>query len=86
VVIHWLIIPKKILFNIFKEEWQKRENPTDLDGLYNFHGMTGNAFNYTSGELKAYIDLRDGNGNSLIRKPKIYLREFRTIWIDIIPL
>ncbi len=50
----------------------ERENPTDLDGLYNLQWNDGNAFNYTSGELKAYIDLRDGNGNSLTGSQNLF--------------
>lgn len=42
----------------------ERQNPTDLDGLYNLRWNDGNELNYTSGELKAYVDLRDGNGDS----------------------
>lgn len=41
----------------------QRKNPGDVDGLYDVKWADGNAINIGSGELKAYIDVRDGNSD-----------------------
>ena len=40
-----------------------KQNPSDIDGLYDVKWADGNPMNLGSGELKAYIDVRDGNGD-----------------------
>jgi flagellar hook-associated protein 1 FlgK len=41
-----------------------RQNTTDIDGLYDIKWKDGNSIKLTGGELKAYIDIRDGNGDT----------------------
>lgn len=49
-----------------------RQNPTDIDGLYDLEWEDGNPLNFSSGELKAYIDVRDGNGDSTTGSENLY--------------
>lgn len=42
----------------------QRQNPNDIDGLYSLEWEDGNTFNTEGGELKGYIDARDGNGDT----------------------
>lgn len=41
----------------------QKKNPDDIDGLYDLQWAGGNPVNLDSGELKSYIDVRDGNGD-----------------------
>lgn len=49
--------------NYIQRTVSERNNAGDVDGLYDLQWDDGNKFHFDGGELKGYIDMRDGNGD-----------------------
>ena len=50
--------------NYIQRTTVERQNQSDIDGLYKLQWEDGNEFNFEGGELKGYVDMRDGNGDA----------------------
>lgn len=50
----------------------QRKNPSDVDGLYDLQWEDSNPVSLGTGELKSYIDIRDGNGDATTGSKNLY--------------
>jgi len=57
-----------------------KNNPEDIPGIYNLYWEDGTPFNPGGGELKGYLDVRDGAGdaNNSFKGVPYYLRQMNT--------